>query len=99
MKINFKEIWNNRKLIFEGITNEVIRDEIVEEIAELRHDICNKCEFKGNDCAVPGTGPCCNECGCSLAFKTRSLASECPLGKWEALISEEEEEQLDNLKD
>jgi hypothetical protein len=48
---------------------------------------------------MKGTAPCCNECGCSLGFKTRSLASDCPLGKWEALMSEEEEDALDNLKD
>lgn len=97
MKINLKEIWKNRKLIFEGITNAVIRDEVVEEIAELRHDVCDKCEFQGDDCAVPGTAPCCNECGCSLAFKTRSLASSCPKGKWDAVLTEEEEKHIDNL--
>jgi len=99
MKANLKAIWKNRNQIIEGITNSIIRDEFVEDVASLRIEECNKCESKGNECAVPGTAPCCNECGCSLAFKTRSLASECPLGKWEALVSEEEEEQLDNLKD
>jgi hypothetical protein len=34
-----------------------------------------------------------------LAFKTRSLSSECPLGKWDAIATEDEEEQLENLKD
>jgi hypothetical protein len=47
---------------------------------------------------VPGTHPCCNQelggCGCSLEFKTRSLSSECPLGKWKAELTEEEENQL-----
>jgi len=41
----------------------------------------------------------CNECGCSLQFKTRSLSSECPLGKWQAIATEEEEDKLENLKD
>ena len=99
MKANLKAIWKNRNQIIEGITNSIIRDEFVEDVASLRIEECNKCESQGNECAVPGTAPCCNECGCSLAFKTRSLSSECPLGKWKALVSEEEEEQLDNLKD
>lgn len=99
MKINLKEIWKNRKLIFEGITNAVIRDEVVEDIAVLRHDICDKCEFIGDDCALPGTAPCCNECGCSLSLKTRSLASSCPKGKWDAVLTEEQEDELENLKD
>ena len=45
-----------------------------------------------------GTGHCCNECGCSLAFKTRSLSSDCPLDKWKAFMTEEEEDKLDTIK-
>ena len=59
--------------------------------------LCNNCTSKGSDCAVPGTAPCCNECGCSLTFKTRSLSSDCPLSKWEAIATEEEEDKLDQL--
>ena len=46
---------------------------------------------------VPGTAPCCSQCGCKLAFKVRSLASECPHpdgAKWEALLDEKEEDKL-----
>jgi hypothetical protein len=97
MKNTLKLIWQNRKEILEGITNSVIRDETVEEIATLRYTICDECDKKGNECAVKGTAPCCNECGCSLAFKTRSLSSECPLGKWDAIATEEEETKLEDL--
>jgi hypothetical protein len=97
MKNTLKLIWENRKQIVEGITNSVIRDETVEEISRLRYDICDSCPSKGRKCAVKGTAPCCNECGCSLTFKTRSLASECPLGKWQAISTEEEEQQLEKL--
>ena len=79
MGTTLKEIWKNRSKIVEGIKNSIIRDEFVEEVATLRHAICN-------------------ECGCSLGFKTRSLVSDCPLGKWEALATVEEEDVLDNLK-
>jgi hypothetical protein len=99
MKNTLKLIWQNRKQILEGITNTVIRDETIEEIARLRYSVCDECPTKGTKCAMPGTAPCCDECGCSLAFKTRSLASSCPLGKWEAITSVEEEDKLDNLKD
>jgi hypothetical protein len=98
MGTTLKEIWKNRSKIVEGIKNSIIRDEFVEEVATLRHAICNECPSKGKKCAVKGTAPCCNECGCSLNFKTRSLASECPLGKWKAIVTEEEEDVLDNLK-
>lgn len=97
MKNTLRLIWENRKQIIEGITNSVLRDETVEEISRLRYDICDECSSKGRKCAVKGTAPCCNECGCSLTFKTRSLSSECPLGKWQAVATEEEETKLDEL--
>jgi hypothetical protein len=102
MKAALKAIWENRKGILEGVKNSIIRDELVEDIARMRYDICDECEHidnKGKECAVKGTQPCCAECGCSLQFKTRSLSSECPLGKWQAIATEEEEDKLDNLKD
>jgi hypothetical protein len=99
MANNLKNIWSNRKQILEGITNSLIRDEFVEDVARVRRELCDQCSSKGNECVVVGTGPCCNECGCSLGFKTRALSTECPLGKWKALISEEDEDKLDNLKD
>jgi hypothetical protein len=92
-----KTIWENRKQILEGITNSVIRDQTVEDIAQLRYSICYECPSKGRKCAVKGTAPCCNECGCSLGFKTRSLSSSCPLGKWDAIATEEEEDKLEEL--
>ena len=92
-----KQIWKNRKQIIEGITNAVIRDETVEKVAQLRMDVCNECPSKGDECLVVGTAPCCNECGCSLSFKTKALSAECPLGKWKALMTEEQEETIDNL--
>jgi hypothetical protein len=96
------DIWKNRKQIMEGIKNSVIRDEFVEEIASYRMDICTSCihkDIEGKECMVPGTQPCCGQCGCSLSFKTRSLSSDCPDGRWYAVVSEEEEDKLDNLKD
>ena len=97
MKAALKAIWENRKGILEGVKNSIIRDELVEDIARMRYDICDECEHKGRKCAVKGTAPCCNECGCSLNFKTRSLSSECPLGKWEAIATEDEEDELEKL--
>jgi len=97
--MNLKKIWENRKEIYEGIKNSVIRDVFVEDVSKKRMLLCNQCSSKGDGCEVPGTAPCCNECGCSLAFKTRSLSSECPLGEWKALMTEKEEDTIDELKD
>lgn len=94
-----KKIWENKSQILEGITNTIMKDEFVEKVAKNRRLICDECSNKGKKCAVKGTAPCCNLCGCSLTFKSRSLSSDCPDGKWDAILTEEEEDKLDNLKD
>ena len=100
MKVKLKDIWKNRKQIMEGITNSIIRDEFVEEIAAERLAICNSCDEKddvGDFCALSGTQPCCKLCGCSFKFKTRSLSSECPADKWKAVLDEADEDALEKL--
>ena len=99
-----KQIFNNRKEILEGIKNRLFKQEHIEIIAKERwEDSCVKCDSlnrDGSKCTVAGTQPCCAECGCSLGFKIRSLSSECPLGKWDAVLTEEEEEELNkNIED
>lgn len=98
---NILKIWKSKGQIIEGITNSIFKKEDVEEIAAHRLSICKGCELfdeTGDGCMVPGTHPCCNEklggCGCSLAFKTRALSSDCPTGKWVAELTEEEETKL-----
>ena len=95
------DIWKFRKQISEGIINTVFKNEIVEKVADERMQICKKCEHYDGKCSVPGTGPCCGACGCSLSFKTRSLSSICgkfniqqePL--WLPVITAKEQEKLD----
>lgn len=101
---NIWKIWKNKGLILEGITNSIFKKEDIEELAYWRMEICKGCPLydnKGDGCMIPGTSPCCNEnlggCGCSLGFKTRSLSSSCPHPdgpKWEAEMSQEEEDKL-----
>ncbi len=98
LKQNIIKIWKAKGQILEGVANSIFKKEDVEEIAKERYAICLSCPLhilEGEGCMVPGTHPCCNEkmggCGCSLEFKTRSLSSECPLGKWKAEMTEHEE--------
>ena len=93
-------VWQNRKQILEGIKNKIFRSEHVEEIAKGRMDICLACsdiDHDGGECLIPGTQPCCKECGCSLELKTRSLSSKCDSDKWDALINEDDEEIIEKL--
>ena len=98
---NIFKIWKHKGQILEGITNSIFKKEDVEAVAEYRIFVCKNCKLydeSGDGCMVPGTSPCCNEklggCGCSLSLKTRSLSSDCPLKKWKAELSQEEEDLL-----
>ena len=102
MKRSLGKIWQARKQILEGVSNTVFKKKFVEEVAEYRMEICNACDQKGDECLVPGTGPCCAACGCSLEFKVRSLSSPCGLiqkgkdPKWYPVLSQKEEDKLVN---
>ena len=98
---NIIQIWKHKGQILEGIKNNVFKREDVERIADARMEICISCPIydrTGEGCMVPGTEPCCNQnkggCGCSLNFKTRSLSSSCPMGRWDAEITQEEDDAL-----
>lgn len=95
------EIFKNRKQIWEGLKNNIFKDEHVEAVYEERMDICRRCEVldtTGEGCHVPTTAPCCNKnkggCGCSLALKLRSLSTDCPLDKWKAVVTTQEEDMI-----
>lgn len=90
-------IWKNKGKILEGIKNSIFKQEHIEEIAKLRNYICEVCphlDTKGDKCAIPGTQNCCSLCGCSLKLKLRSLSSACDDGRWNAELTPQEEDQL-----
>ena len=99
--MSIKDIFKNRKQILEGIKNKVFKNEHVEAVAKERWEQhCVRCESldrEGKKCTVPKTQPCCGECGCALGFKIRSLSTSCPLGKWKEVMTQEEEDKLNEL--
>lgn len=99
--INLITIYKSRNQILEGIKNNMFKKSHVEEIAKERFDICklNNCkeyDFVGTKCMVPGTHPCCGSCGCSLTLKTRALSADCPKGLWGSILTEKEEDLLND---
>lgn len=102
MGSTIKKIWLNKDKIYEGIKNRIFKQEHIEEIARERLRACDSCphvDKDGSKCEVPGTKPCCGLCGCSLSLKTRSLSSQCADDnniRWEAILTEEQEDQLNN---
>ena len=97
------KLWKEKGKILEGVKNSIFKQEHIEEVATSRMAICEECELIdriGTKCYMAGTQPCCGDCGCKLSFKTRSLSSSCPKGKWNALTSEDEEDAIINsIKD
>ena len=81
--MNIIKLYKNRNKILEGIKNNVFKTEHVEAVAAERMTICSRCQFKGVTS--------CEQCGCVLEFKTRALADSCPIDKWKAILSEDEE--------
>jgi hypothetical protein len=64
--------------ISKGIINYIVTDDSVEVIAKERKAICDSCPNKVIQLGLE----CCGLCHCILEFKTRSLDSVCPDGKW-----------------
>jgi len=91
------KLWKNKGKILEGIKNNLFKQEHIEEIYNERKSICDGCDkqdSQGDACYAPGTQPCCSLCGCSLQLLLRSLSSECEAGKWEKILTEEEDDEL-----
>lgn len=88
------------KGILEGIWNSVFIKEEIEKVAKERMEICNGCalnsdwrkKFDKYKTFRPDFH--CTVCGCDLHLKTRALSQECPLGKWKAQMTQEEEFEL-----
>jgi hypothetical protein len=91
----------NIKHIIEGIKNSIIVREGVEAIANERYEICKVCAKnsanKGQENFDPGPyysslrpDEHCSMCACNIHAKVRSLHTECPISKWEAVATKEE---------
>ena len=76
-----QKIWKNRRLIWQGLMNKFFKKDPIEVLYKERLKICMSCELVdriGHTCVMPGTQPCCSDCGCSLGLKLRSPDSSCP---------------------
>ena len=84
----------NLSQIAEGIKNKIFKKDDIEAVANLRWMECKVCPLldrEGKHCAVPGSKPCCADCGCSIALKIRSMSSDCPKGRWDSIMTPEME--------
>lgn len=94
MKIDFKGL-------MEGVKNSVFINQEVEKVAAERIAICRACPLNSKNVKNIGRlDEYCTDCGCNLHFKTRCLSCSCPKDKWVAILSDKEDEELQQkLKD
>jgi hypothetical protein len=94
----------NFSQIYEGWRNNLFPPshikELIRETAERRINICLACPHHSKNHKTPlRPDDHCTHCGCTLAAKTKCLSCSCPLDRWMALMTEDEEENVKNILD
>lgn len=86
--------------IYEGWRNNLFPPEklkeVIEQTSTSRMEICNNCEHVSTKHKTIRKDVHCTNCGCTLAAKTKCLSCSCPLKKWVALITQDQEEEIVN---
>jgi hypothetical protein len=100
--------WNIKQIV-EGYRNKLFPPEhlkeLIEHVAGERKAICDECPHNSSVAKREGrwvsVSPClgehCMQCGCCLDAKQKCLSCECPLHKWLAVSSEEENEEIKSI--
>src|SRR6266496_6170187 len=95
----------NFKLIFEGWRNKLFPPEeikeTVERVSKERLEHCNNCLYNSKRAMEIGNYKSiridehCIHCGCTLSAKIACLSCSCPINKWSALLSSEEDNEIE----
>lgn len=90
--------------VYEGWRNKLVPPahlkSVIETTAAERMNICYNCEHYSPTAIRNGyktlrTDVHCTNCGCTLSAKTACLSCECPLKKWEAVLSYEQQQEIE----
>ena len=92
-KINWSQIlegWRNKLIPQEHLK------ELINSVSTERMEICNACKFNSINRPKKYIRPdvFCTICSCTLSAKTKCLSCSCPVDKWSEVLTEEEEELL-----
>lgn len=60
--------------------------------------ICFDCPMHSRHHSAMRPDDHCTECGCTLSAKTKCLSCACPLNKWEAIVTSEQEKEMKKKK-
>ncbi len=81
--------------IIEGWRNKLIPPaelkEAINAAVEQRMAICNECPHISTKHFSIRPDVHCTKCGCTLSAKTACLSCQCPVNKWSAIATKEEE--------
>lgn len=84
--------------IYEGWRNNLLPPKKLEEViattSKARLAICNECPHHSKFHKSVRPDDHCTNCGCTLAAKTKCLSCACPINKWEAVVTEEQEDEM-----
>ena len=87
--------------IYEGWRNNLLPPKELKkkilETSDRRLAICKQCEYHSSNRKGYKTirvDAHCTNCGCTLSAKTKCLSCACPLEKWLAEVTKEQEEQM-----
>ena len=84
--------------IYEGWRNNLIPPsklkDLIKKTSEERINICLTCPHHSKHHKTLRPDDHCTNCGCTLAAKTKCLSCACPLDKWVAVLTEDEEEKF-----
>ena len=95
----------NLSNIYEGWRNKLFPPEHLKEIikytSDQRMSICKECPYHSTNARQKGYKSMridehCTSCGRTLSAKTSCLSCECPFKKWLPLMTEKQEEEIEN---
>ena len=69
---------------------------VIEQTSKERMEICNNCEYISSKFSSVRPDIHCTDCGCTLSAKTKCLSCNCPKNKWTAVISQEQQNIIDD---
>lgn len=87
--------------IYEGWKNHLIPSknlkDIIKNVSEERLEICNACDSHSKNYKKNRPDDHCTKCGCTLLAKTKCLSCNCPINKWTAVLTSDQEEEIKNI--
>jgi hypothetical protein len=92
----------NLKNILTGAYNSIFIQEEIEKVAKEREKICSDCEWQSENSKLRGyktfrPDVYCTDCKCNIHMKTRVLSEQCPMKKWLAEVTDEEDDKIQEM--